>query len=41
MELVMVSLLSTNDIKPKKVASVQNGSTLFFLFLDELKLSGD
>lgn len=41
MELVMVSLLPTNEIKPKKVLSVENGSMIFSLFLTELELSGD
>ena len=41
MEVVMVSLLSINDIKTKMDVSVQNGSMLFCLFLGELKLSGN
>lgn len=40
MEVVMVSLLSINDIKPKMYINMQNGSTLFYLFLGEFKLSG-
>lgn len=37
MEVVMVSLLSINDIKMKMDVSMQNGSMLFYLFLGELK----
>lgn len=41
MEVVMVSLFSINYIKTKMDVSVQNGSRFFYLFIGELKLSGN